>query len=39
MTYIETPPKAPVLHRRDAFDGSARRIMHRTRIKGGERIA
>ena len=23
------------MHRRDAFDGSARRIMHRTQIKGG----
>ncbi len=28
-----------ILRRRDAFDGSARRIMHRTQIKGGERIA
>jgi taurine dioxygenase len=28
-----------VLHRRDAFDPSTRRIMHRTQIKGTERIA
>ena len=28
-----------ILHRRDAFDGDARRIMHRTQIKGDERIA
>jgi taurine dioxygenase len=28
-----------VLHRRDAFDPSSRRIMHRTQIKGDERIA
>jgi taurine dioxygenase len=28
-----------VLHRRDPFDESARRIMHRTQIKGVERIA
>ena len=28
-----------VLHRRDPFDASARRIMHRTQIKGVERIA
>ena len=28
-----------VLHRRDPFDESARRIMHRTQIKGAERIA
>lgn len=27
-----------ILHRRDAFDGTARRIMHRTQIKGDERI-
>ena len=27
-----------VLHRRDAFDPSVRRIMHRTQIKGDERI-
>jgi taurine dioxygenase len=27
-----------VLHRRDAFDPSARRILHRTQIKGDERI-
>jgi len=24
-----------VMHRRDAFDASARRVMHRTQIKGG----
>jgi taurine dioxygenase len=28
-----------VLHRRDAFDGAARRIMHRSQIRGTERIA
>jgi taurine dioxygenase len=28
-----------VLHRRDAFDENARRVMHRTQIKGAERIA
>ena len=28
-----------VLHRRDPFDASARRIMHRTQIRGVERIA
>ena len=30
---------AAVLHRRDPFDASARRVMHRTQIKGVERIA
>jgi taurine dioxygenase len=28
-----------VLHRRDAFDPNARRVMHRTQIKGTERVA
>ena len=28
-----------VLHRRDPFDPAARRVMHRTQIKGTERIA
>jgi taurine dioxygenase len=28
-----------VLHRRDSFDENARRVMHRTQIKGVERIA
>jgi taurine dioxygenase len=28
-----------VLHRRDSFDENARRVMHRTQIKGAERIA
>jgi alpha-ketoglutarate-dependent taurine dioxygenase len=28
-----------VLHRRDPFDPNARRVMHRTQIKGNERIA
>ena len=28
-----------VLHRRDPFDPAARRVMHRTQIKGSERIA
>jgi taurine dioxygenase len=28
-----------VMHRRDPFDASARRVMHRTQIKGVERIA
>jgi taurine dioxygenase len=28
-----------VLHRRDPFDATARRIMHRTQIKGVERVA
>jgi taurine dioxygenase len=28
-----------VLHRRDAFDPKSRRIMHRTQIKGEERVA
>ena len=28
-----------ILHRRDAFDGTARRIMHRTQIKGDERVS
>jgi taurine dioxygenase len=28
-----------VLHRRDPFDEIARRVMHRTQIKGMERIA
>ena len=28
-----------VLHRRDPFDANSRRIMHRTQIKGRERIA
>jgi taurine dioxygenase len=28
-----------VLHRRDAFDPKARRVMHRTQIKGTERVA
>jgi taurine dioxygenase len=28
-----------VLHRRDAFDPKTRRVMHRTQIKGSERIA
>jgi alpha-ketoglutarate-dependent taurine dioxygenase len=28
-----------VLHRRDPFDETARRVMHRTQIKGTERIA
>ena len=28
-----------VLHRRDPFDPNSRRIMHRTQIKGNERIA
>jgi taurine dioxygenase len=28
-----------VLHRRDSFDANARRVMHRTQIKGIERIA
>jgi taurine dioxygenase len=27
-----------VLHRRDPFDPGSRRIMHRTQIKGSERI-
>ena len=28
-----------VLHRRDSFDEKARRVMHRTQIKGIDRIA
>jgi taurine dioxygenase len=28
-----------VLHRRDPFDASSRRVMHRTQIKGNERVA
>jgi len=28
-----------VLHRRDPFDNAARRVMHRTQIKGHERVA
>lgn len=28
-----------VLHRRDPFDASSRRVMHRTQIKGHERVA
>ena len=28
-----------VLHRRDEFDPNVRRVMHRTQIKGNERIA
>jgi taurine dioxygenase len=28
-----------VLHRRDPFDANARRVMHRTQIKGNERVA
>ena len=28
-----------VLHRRDAFDPAARRIMHRSQLRGTERIA
>jgi len=28
-----------LLHRRDPFDGASRRVMHRTQIKGNERIA
>jgi taurine dioxygenase len=28
-----------VLHRRDSFDPTTRRVMHRTQIKGSERIA
>ena len=28
-----------VLHRRDSFDPTSRRVMHRTQIKGSERIA
>jgi len=28
-----------VLHRRDPFDPTKRRLMHRTQIKGDERIA
>jgi taurine dioxygenase len=28
-----------VLHRRDPFDANLRRVMHRTQIKGNERIA
>jgi taurine dioxygenase len=28
-----------VLHRRDPFDANARRVMHRTQIKGHERVA
>ena len=28
-----------VLHRRDPFDPTARRVMHRAQIKGDERIA
>jgi taurine dioxygenase len=28
-----------VLHRRDPFDADARRVMHRTQIKGHERVA
>jgi alpha-ketoglutarate-dependent taurine dioxygenase len=28
-----------VLHRRDPFDPKTRRVMHRTQIKGNERIA
>ncbi|MCY3980866.1 MAG: TauD/TfdA family dioxygenase [Alphaproteobacteria bacterium] len=28
-----------VLHRRDAFDASARRVMHRTQIRGKQKIA
>ena len=28
---------AYVVHRRDPFDGAARRIMHRTQIKGRHR--
>ncbi len=28
-----------VLHRRDPFDPKTRRVMHRTQIKGDERIA
>jgi taurine dioxygenase len=27
------------LHRRDPFDPSARRVMHRSQIKGNERVA
>ena len=29
---------ASVLHRRDAFDNQARRVLHRTQIKGTEII-
>jgi taurine dioxygenase len=28
-----------VLHRRDPFDPATRRVMHRTQIKGNQRIA
>ena len=28
-----------VLHRRDPFDANTRRVMHRTQIKGHERVA
>src|SRR5262249_7269538 len=28
-----------VLHRRDPFDEKARRVMHRTQVKGAERVA
>jgi taurine dioxygenase len=28
-----------VLHRRDPFDPKTRRVMHRSQIKGNERIA
>jgi taurine dioxygenase len=28
-----------VLHRRDPFDPKSRRVMHRTQVKGSERIA
>jgi taurine dioxygenase len=28
-----------VLHRRDPFDPKTRRVMHRTQIRGDERIA
>jgi taurine dioxygenase len=28
-----------VLHRRDPFDANSRRVMHRTQIKGVERVA
>jgi hypothetical protein len=28
-----------VLHRRDPFDPKTRRVMHRSQIKGSERIA
>ena len=38
-TWLEPITVLAVLHRRDPFDPTTRRVMHRSQIRGNERIA